>query len=78
MTASTPLQQLKIRENKARRAADRQRLSLQKNRSRDPRAAGYGTWQLVDSAGKIVAGDPVWGYGLSLDEVEQALDGHRA
>lgn len=64
----------KVRENKARRAAERQRLALQKHRARDPRAAGYGTWQLVDAAGELVAGDPQYGYGLTLAEVEELLD----
>jgi hypothetical protein len=41
-------QQLKIRENKLRRMADRQGLRLIKSRSRDPRAKDFGLYALID------------------------------
>ena len=56
----------KIRENRLRRMAERQGLQLQKSRRRDPRAVGYGTWQIVDPQGNRVASG-------SLDEVEAWL-----
>lgn len=36
----------KVRENKVRRAAERQGYAISKNRRRDPRALGYGTYSL--------------------------------
>lgn len=48
---------------------------MEKSRLRDPRAIGYGTYRLVNAAtGTLEAyGDPS-GYGLSLDQIEEALD----
>jgi hypothetical protein len=64
----------KIRENRLRRMAERQGLQLQKSRRRDPRATGYGTYQLVDPYNsKLVAWGGQNGYGMTLDEVERAL-----
>lgn len=62
------------REARLRRAAARQGLVLMKCRRRDPRAIGYGTYQLVDGNNHIAAcGDNQNGYGLTLDEIEKAL-----
>ena len=64
----------RIRENKVRRAAERQGLLLRKSRRRDPRATDYGTYMLVDQqTNAIVAYGLQSGYGLSLDEVEEQL-----
>lgn len=66
----------KIRENRLRRMAARQGLSLQKHRSRDPRHYLHGTWQLVDErTNTVVAQDFTigHGYGLSLDDIEKRL-----
>ncbi|WP_168706595.1 hypothetical protein [Gordonia paraffinivorans] len=69
-------QQYKVRENRARRAARRQGLRLEKSRARDPRALGYGTYRLVNTINNTVeAHDHTSGYGLSLDEIEQVLAG---
>lgn len=58
-----------------RRAARRQELMLRKNGVRDPRALLYGTYMLVDAeTGEWVAWGHDKGYGLTLDEIEQALD----
>lgn len=51
----------KVRENRLRRMAARQGLTLQKSRLRDPRAIGYGLYQLGDRQ------------GLTLDQVEKQL-----
>jgi hypothetical protein len=51
----------KVRENRLRRAAERQGLTLSKSRRRDPRAKDYGTYQLGDRA------------LADLDAVEEAL-----
>ncbi len=63
----------KARENRARRAAFRQGLKLQKNPVRDPNAPDYGTWALVRHTGPgrrwpVAA-------GLDLDGVDAYLDG---
>ena len=61
----------KVRENRLRRAADRQGLILVKSRRRDPRALDYGTFGLVDSrTGAVVAQGSERGFGLTLDQVE--------
>lgn len=66
----------KIYENRLRRAAQRQGLALQKSRARDPRAIGYGTYQLVDVATNTMAAYSLPnGYGLTLDEIEETLAG---
>jgi hypothetical protein len=38
----------KVRENRLRRAAQRQGLELRKSPRRDPRALDYGTWLVVN------------------------------
>lgn len=71
-------QNVKIQENRLRRAAERQGLMLQKSRQRDPRGMLYGTYQLVDiSTNALVWADFTMqsGYGLSLKDVEDYLDG---
>lgn len=66
----------KVWENRIRRMAGRQGLRLEKSRRRDTRAAGYGTYRLVDPAtGTVVSyGEPA-PYGLTLDDIEKALLG---
>jgi len=65
----------KVRENRLRRAAARQGLRLEKSRRRDPRALDYGTYQLVNPFNNtLVAGNLNQGYGLTLDDVERALN----
>jgi hypothetical protein len=68
--------QLKVLENRLRRAADRQGLRLEKSRLRDPRAIGYGTFMLTKSGSTVYAGSPN-GYGVGLHEVAQYLYGER-
>jgi len=67
----------RVRENRLRRVAHRQGLTLQKSRARDPRAITYGTYQLVDLDNYVVYAD--WslqrGHGLELDDVEMFLVG---
>jgi hypothetical protein len=71
----------KIRENRLRRAAERQGLALAKSRRRDVRALGHGTYMVVDpQTNAVVAKGLESGYGMSLDEVEDFLmgdDSHR-
>jgi hypothetical protein len=66
----------KIRENRLRRIAVRQGLTLRKSPRRDPRALGYGTYMLANSTTRrVVAMD--WnlpgGYGFDLDAIEEVL-----
>ena len=63
----------KVRENRLRRMAGRQRLQLHKAPRKDPLAWDYGTWQITDRNGRVVAQGSGDGYGLSLDEVEHWL-----
>ena len=71
----------KVRENRLRRIAARQGLSLVKSRRRDQRAVDYGGYMIVDvSTNAVVAGTgaigrPHW----TLDDVEEYLasDGER-
>jgi hypothetical protein len=67
----------KVRENRLRRAARRQGLVLEKSRARDPRAVDFGTYQLRDGSGRVVAkGRTRTAYGLSLDQIEAQLTGN--
>lgn len=63
----------KVRENRLRRAAQRQGLRLSKNARRDPRALDYGAWYLIDQRTNtvVVGGDSRWG----LDDIETYLKG---
>ncbi len=64
----------KVRENRLRRMAERQGLRLLKSRRRDPRAADYGTYMLLDVyTNSVVASGLQSGYGLSLDAIEDEL-----
>lgn len=70
----------KVRENRLRRAAERQGFMLVKSRRRDPRALDYGLYVLVeDSAGNRTPGAqaPISafarGEGMTLDQVEERL-----
>jgi hypothetical protein len=76
MPTNTPTD-IKIRENRLRRAAERQELMLQKSPRRDPNALGYGLWAIIDpDTGGTMHCHASWGiHTLSLDEVEHYLLG---
>jgi len=57
----------RTRENRLRRAAQRQGLRLSRSRRRDPRALDYGTLTLLDGATVVASG--------TLDDIEQFLLG---
>lgn len=59
----------KVREIRLRRTADRRGYRLERCRRRDPHALGYGTYRLLN----VSADAPSTGYGLTLDDVENAL-----
>ncbi len=62
----------KVRENRVRRALDRQGYRLVKSRARDPRAVTFGGYMVVDPENNgAVAGGTGYGYGLALEDVER-------
>lgn len=64
----------KRREARLRRVAARQGMQLMKCRSRDPRAVGYGTYQLVDTMNNTVrCFGLLAGFGMTLDDVAESL-----
>ncbi len=69
----------KARENRARRAAQRQGYRLEKNPRRDPRAIGFGAYRITDEqTGEVVASfgwDDRPGPAGRLAEVEAWLAG---
>ena len=66
--------ELKARENRARRAAQRQGLVIRKSPRRDPRARDYGGWQIL-RYGRVIAGGTR--FTLTLDAVETSLGEQR-
>jgi hypothetical protein len=66
----------KVRENRLRKAADRQGLRLEKSHARNEHDITFGTYQLIDHQyGGTVHPDCTAGrgYGLDLDDVEEIL-----
>lgn len=59
----------KVRENRLRRMAERQGLTLTRSRRRDPRALDYGLYWIADANGATVSAKQ----GISLDDVEAFL-----
>lgn len=65
----------KIQENRVRRMAERQGLTLSKSRRRDPKALDFGGYMLINaSTNTVVAGSDPSPYSLSLDEAEGWLN----
>jgi hypothetical protein len=67
---------LKVRENRARRMAQRQGFRLEKSRRRDPRAYDYGKYLLIDvDTNAVVYGGPGGGFrhGPNLEDIERWL-----
>ena len=63
----------KVRENRLRRAAQRQGLMLAKSRKRDPGASDLGAYELLDTpTSTVVAGD--YDSGNALKHAEGYLD----
>jgi len=67
----------KTRETRLRRMAERRGLRLQKSPRRDPGAWDFGTYQLADAREGWIVAEQVagQGYGMSLDDVEEWLNG---
>ena len=66
---------LKYREQRARRAAKRRGWTLEKSRSRDPNALGYGLYYIADASGAPVHNlyHPGLPYSATLEQVEEML-----
>ena len=67
---------LKVKENKLRRMADRQGLRLTKSRTRDPNGMDFGLYALIDIQTGGATHPPLagrWVHTLTLDEVEEHL-----
>jgi len=70
--------EFKVRENRARRAAQRQGLTLTKSRRRDPRAIDFGGYMLVSGNNAVEFGAHPNAFSASLDEIETFLQGDRS
>ena len=71
--------EIKVRENRLRRMAERRGFRLQKSRRRDQGAIGFGGYMLVDAhKNHAVLGGTSFAYSASLDDVEAYLnEGHK-
>jgi hypothetical protein len=67
-------QDLKVRENRLRRMAERQGLALEKSRARYWRVDDHGGYRVVDGSNSVKAGGR---YELTLNEVEKYLVGNQ-
>lgn len=68
--------EIKVKENRLRRAADRQGLRLSKSRTRDPNGMDFGLYALIDHRTGGLAHPALaerWVHALTLDEVEDWL-----
>jgi len=64
--------------NRVRRKARTHNLRVERCGSRNPRALGYATYRLVDArTGRLVVTGHHAEYGLSLEEVENFLEGKK-
>ena len=68
----------KYREQRARRAAIRQGLELQKAKRKDPMALDFGKFMLVDEAGVSVFGHEPRPFSATLEQIEERLGIGRA
>lgn len=65
----------KVRENRLRKMAERQKLYVQKSKRRDKRAHDFGRYRIVDERNVIVVGGKDIGdFTMTLDEVETYLE----
>ena len=65
----------KVRENRLRRMAERQGLTITKSRRRDPRATDYGIYWIADARTNLLHKGPYQDGFRDLDEVEAFLEG---
>jgi hypothetical protein len=70
--------QERSREQRLRRAAERQGYKLVKSRRRDPRALGYGRWYIVEAERNFIVIGTEGGHpNMDLDAVEEWLTSER-
>jgi hypothetical protein len=70
---------LKVRENKLRRIAQRRHLILKKSPRRDPGAIDFGGYMLVDAqTNTVVMGSDSYAYSADLDQVAAFLADYKA
>mgnify|MGYP000956423648 CR=1 FL=1 len=68
-------QEVKVRENRIRRIAERRGLRLEKSRRRDPHAIDFGGYMLIDAhKNQVVMGATNFAYDANLDEIEGFLN----
>lgn len=68
--------EMRVRENKARRVAQRRGLRLVKSARRDPKALDFGKYHLLDAGGHVAFGIGEGGLPVaSLTDIEAFLDG---
>ncbi len=65
---------VKVRENRLRRMAERQGLRLCKSRRRDERARDYGKFHIVDDRNVVIFGAENDEFQATLDDVEAFLN----
>jgi hypothetical protein len=65
----------KVRENRLRRMAERQGLTLHRLRRRDPLGLGYGTYWITRGTTETVVAPRAWdgAVGMTIDQVEKWL-----
>ncbi|MCB1343128.1 MAG: hypothetical protein KDK24_19070 [Pseudooceanicola sp.] len=66
-------QEIKVRENKLRRMAERQGLRLCKSKRRDPMARDFGKYHIVDDRNVVIFGIGHDQFEATLDQVEDFL-----
>lgn len=74
-------QEMKVKENKIRRMADRRGYRLTKSRSRDEGAVDFGLYGLVDVKTNGAVNEPIagrWTNTWTLSEVEEFLNSDAA
>ena len=60
----------KVLENRMRRAARRRGLQLEKSRAKDPKAIGYGGYQIRNTrTNRVVVGGGAYPYSMTLADV---------
>lgn len=69
-------QQLKVRQNRLRRMAERQGKLLEKSRRRDVRARDYGRYRLLEDARDLEHQRATIGFTMTLSDVEARLLEH--
>lgn len=68
-------QELKVKENRARRKLDRMGMRLMKSRRRDERALDFGGYMIVDkNTNYVQAGGTPGAFSMSIEEIENWIE----